>query len=104
MPLQALSDMQFSARTLYVPDTHGVLVPASELSYDDAKWMREELKTGSRRLVHPKLSNEVSRPCHFTAPNHTTATMLMLVYRCSFKCVIQKGVQDSTGSSDTSIG
>ena len=51
--------MQFAARTLYVPDTHGVLVPASDLSYDDAKWMREELKTGARRLVHPKLSNEV---------------------------------------------
>ena len=57
--VQALSDMQFSARTLYVPDTHGVLVPASDLSYDDAKWMREEVKTGARRLVHPKLSNEV---------------------------------------------
>lgn len=57
--MQALSDMQFSARTLYVPDTHGVLVPASDLSYDDAKWMREELKTGARRLVHSKLSNEV---------------------------------------------
>lgn len=46
--------MQFTARTLYVPDKHNVLAPASELSYDDAKWM----KTGAR-LVHPKLSNEV---------------------------------------------
>lgn len=57
--LQALSDMQFSARMLYVPDNYGVLAPASELSYDDAKWMREEDKTGARRLVHSKLSNEV---------------------------------------------
>ena len=51
--------MQFAARTLYVPDKHSVLAPASELSYDDAEWM----KTGAR-LVHPKLSNEVCQACH----------------------------------------
>ena len=42
-----------------MPDKRSVLAPASELSYDDAKWMKEEDKTGARRLVHPKLSNEV---------------------------------------------
>jgi hypothetical protein len=63
--MQALSDMQFSARTLFVLDERGVLAPASELSYDDAKWMSNKDKTGARRLVHPKLSNEVREACCF---------------------------------------
>lgn len=83
--MQALSDMQFSTRALYVPDKHSVLVPASELSFDDAKWMKEEDKTGARRLVHPKLSNEVCLIFIFNASHLLCDSVLMIHFRDNSK-------------------
>ena len=56
--VQALSDMRVKAEKLYILDSRGVLVPASELVYNDAPWLPDQQFS----FVHPKLSNEVHLP------------------------------------------
>lgn len=56
--VQALSDMRVKAEKLYILDSRGVLVPASELVYNDAPWLPDQQFS----FVHPKLSNEVLLP------------------------------------------
>ena len=52
---QALSDMRVGAEKLFILDSRGVLVPATDLVYNDAPWLPDQQFS----FVHPKLSNEV---------------------------------------------
>ncbi len=61
--VQKLSDSTMNACDwdVYAPDSAGVLVPATDLVYDDAPWMLGATGLADLRFVHAKVSNNVAK-------------------------------------------
>lgn len=50
------------SEVVLVPDNSGpVLLPASDLVYDDATWLTSRLRQVNLRLVHPEVDDEVAK-------------------------------------------
>ncbi|KAI5066266.1 hypothetical protein GOP47_0018890 [Adiantum capillus-veneris] len=72
--LQHLADLGFLERdnTLFIPDASGILLPSSQLVYNDAPWLLDESQAGGvpldamidnrslPRFVHANISNDVA--------------------------------------------